>query len=266
MPSFVYLNGQICDKVDASIKAVSAGLMYGHGVFTTVRVSNSQPFLWVKHWKRIVANADSIGLDLTAYDEETVKHSLSSTLLASGIEKGRARITFFEEWPGELWAEGSRRSTNLLITVALPRFVTKSFRLTISCFRLNSASPLAGIKSCNYLEKILALGEAKARGFNEAIQLNERGHVASACTANVFWLRDGQLFTPSLATGCLAGTTREFVLENFECGELAVGIEDLKTADAIFLTSAGLDVVEVAQFDHRDLPATRHPITELLDD
>ncbi|MCA1590441.1 MAG: aminotransferase class IV [Acidobacteria bacterium] len=98
------------------------------------------------------------------------------------------------------------------------------------------------------------------------MQLNERGHVASACTANVFWLRDGQLFTPSLATGCLAGTTREFVLENFECGELAVGIEDLKTADAIFLTSAGLDVVEVAQFDHRDLPATRYPITELLND
>ena len=62
----------------------------------------------------------------------------------------------------------------------------------------------------------MALENAKAKGFDEAIRLNERGEVASACMANVFWIKDKKLFTPDLETGCLAGTTREFIIETAE--------------------------------------------------
>jgi 4-amino-4-deoxychorismate lyase len=120
------------------------------------------------------------------------------------------------------------------------------------------------VKSCNYLEKIIAKDEAKQRGFDEAIQLNERGDVASACMANVFWRRSGKLFTPSLETGCLPGTTREFVLENIDCDEVALGIEELRTADEIFLTSAGLGVVQVAEFDGRKVQRNEHAIMKLV--
>jgi branched-subunit amino acid aminotransferase/4-amino-4-deoxychorismate lyase len=137
------------------------------------------------------------------------------------------------------------------------------FRLGISTYRTNSSSPLAAVKSCNYLDNLLAFEDAKANGFDEAIRLDERGEVTSACIANVFWLTDGKLHTPSLKTGCLPGTTREFVLENMVCLETETGLESLQNADAIYLTSAGIGVVAVKEFDGRKLVRESPPITAL---
>jgi branched-subunit amino acid aminotransferase/4-amino-4-deoxychorismate lyase len=82
--------------------------------------------------------------------------------------------------------------------------------------------------------------------------------------ANVFWLRGDQLFTPSLATGCLPGTTREFVMENTAVTEVDVGTDELREADAIFLTSAGLGVVAVDEFRGRAIGNVEHAILELI--
>ena len=98
----------------------------------------------------------------------------------------------------------------------------------------------------------------------KAIQLNERDEIASACMANVFWLSNGKLFTPSLETGCLPGTMREFMLENLECDEVEAGIEQIRSADEIFLTSAGIGVTQVAEFDGRRLAGEPHAITGLI--
>jgi branched-subunit amino acid aminotransferase/4-amino-4-deoxychorismate lyase len=152
------------------------------------------------------------------------------------------------------------------IVAAEQRPIPSPFRITISPYPVNSRSPLAGVKSCNYLEQILAKDEAKKRGFDEAIRGNERGHVTSGCMANVFWLNGDRFYTPALSTGCLPGTTREFVLENLECEEVEAEIGDLETADAIFLTSAGLGIVAADQFDGRRLAGGDHPILQLWKD
>ncbi|MEO6589891.1 MAG: aminotransferase class IV, partial [Pyrinomonadaceae bacterium] len=119
----------------------------------------------------------------------------------------------------------------------------------ISPFLVNSTSPLAGVKSCDYLENIIALEEAEQRGFDEAVRLNERGEIVSACMANIFWRKSGRLFTPLLKTGCLAGTMREFVLENEDGFEIKMSLDSLENADEIFLTSAGLGICKVSEFD-----------------
>ena len=106
--------------------------------------------------------------------------------------------------------------------------------------------------------------EAQAGGFDEAIRLNEKGHVTSACMANVFWETGGRLYTPSLSTGCLPGTTREFVLENLECEEVEVGIETLESADRILLTSAGVGVAPISEFNGRKLDTSDHPTLNLI--
>ena len=82
--------------------------------------------------------------------------------------------------------------------------------------------------------------------------------------ANVFWERDGELFTPSLRTRCLPGTTREYVLENVDCKEVVTGIEELGNADRIFLTSAGLGIANVAEFNGRRLDTSDHAPSGLL--
>ena len=110
----------------------------------------------------------------------------------------------------------------------------------------------------------MAFVDAKTGGFDEAIRLNERGHVTAACMANVFWEAEGKVCTPALTTGCLAGTTREFVLENLKCVEVEAGIEAVDSADRIFLTSAGLGVVAVAGFNGRSLDVSDHAILNLI--
>ncbi|MFN3330821.1 MAG: aminotransferase class IV, partial [Pyrinomonadaceae bacterium] len=91
-------------------------------------------------------------------------------------------------------------------------------------------------------------------GFDEALRLNEKEEVSSACMANVFWVEDEVVFTPSLETGCLEGTTRAFVIEI--CKDLGIEIYTVKEtlnklllADEVFLTSSGIGIVPVRKIE-----------------
>lgn len=249
MHRLIYFNSKIISASEANLSAGSSAALYGKGVFTTVSINEKRAFLWEKHWRRLNNNAEKIGIDLSEFSEEILIAALDELIEKNEIENGRARITFFDESASRIRHFETERKTSVLIITDDLREVPDKMRLTISPFLVNSTSPLAGIKSCNYLENILALEEAKKRGFDEAVRLNERGEIVSACLANIFWRKDGQLFTPSLATGCLAGTTREFVLENETGFETKAGLEVLKNADEIFLTSAGLGMCKVSGFN-----------------
>jgi branched-chain amino acid aminotransferase len=238
--------------------------LYGKGVFTTVAIRDGRPFLWDKHWRRLCGNANTVGIDLFAFPEELIQNQLARSIENDSVQNGRARVTFFDESPSPIWPSEERAKTSLLISTGDVRSMPDNFQLTDSPYTVNSRSPLAGVKSCNYLEKLMAMDEARERGFDEAIQVNTRGNVTSATMANVFWLKDDQLYTPSLTTGCLPGTTREYVLENLECREVEAGIEELTFADAIYLTSAGLGITSVAEYNGRKLQDSPHPITQLL--
>ncbi|MGE3468143.1 MAG: aminotransferase class IV [Pyrinomonadaceae bacterium] len=241
--------------------------LYGKGVFTTVAIRSRESLFWDKHWRRLSRDAAKIGLDLSAHTDIATETALNDSIGASGIVDGRARITLTDERPAEIWP-GSKpeQNTSVYIIVGENRPVPSPVMLTVSLFPVNSRSPLAGVKSCNYLENTLAIDEAKGCGFHEAIRVNERGHVTSGCMANVFWLVGGKLFTPALSTGCLPGTTREFVLENSECEEVEAEIGELGSAEAIFLTSAGLGVVAVNEFDGRTLGGRDHRIVQVWRD
>jgi branched-subunit amino acid aminotransferase/4-amino-4-deoxychorismate lyase len=92
------------------------------------------------------------------------------------------------------------------------------------------------------MENLLALEEARRNGFDEAVRLNESGEIVSASTANIFWVNDEEIFTPALETGCLNGTTREFLMDNFAVQEKKAPIGELLEAREIFLTSAGIGI------------------------
>ena len=151
-----------------------------------------------------------------------------------------------------------------MITTGDSYAFSNDLRLTISSFTINSRSPLAGIKSCNYLENLAALDDARKRGFYEAVRRNELGEIASACSTNLFWLKNGKLFTPSLETGCLAGTTREFILENLKCEEVKAGEAEIYTAENLFICSAGIGIVAVAALDDKHFEPPQHEIMHLI--
>ncbi len=239
--------------------------LYGSGIFSTIAVSEGRPLQWEKHWKRLQANAATVGIDMQAFQPDAVLAKLTTAINDKGLTDGKARLTFYDNRASEIWPDDAAPDgrTALDILIGERRSLPKDFRLSVSPYPINSRSPLVGVKSCNYLEPILSLEEAKKRGFHESIRLNERGHVTSACMANVFWEKGGEIFTPALSTGCLAGTTREYVLENIDCREVEAAIGEIESADAVFLTSAGLGIVRVAELNCRKLSGQSHPVLDL---
>jgi branched-subunit amino acid aminotransferase/4-amino-4-deoxychorismate lyase len=240
--------------------------LYGAGCFTTIRIIHGDPWLWDKHWRRLMHHAASIGLDLRNVSEDVIKAELDYALKADELGDGRARISLHDQRTSAIWpgVEAPDEPTTFSILTGDAREIMRPFRLTVSPHLVNSTSPLAGLKTGNYLEQTMSLDEARSRDANEAIRINERGEVTSACMANIFWLAEGRLFTPSLSTGCLPGTTREFVMENVEVSEVEAAVEELIKADAIFLSSAGLGVVQVDELDGKTMSTVDHNILNVI--
>jgi branched-subunit amino acid aminotransferase/4-amino-4-deoxychorismate lyase len=272
MHTHVFLNERLLEASKARLAAVAGSALHGRGVFTTLAVYGSQPFLWPAHWARLKEHARRAGVECP-FDEEETRDALARLIEKNGVVRGRARITILAREASGPWAAGgvaeggvaeggvaaggSRGSDLLLMTGDARAVDEEALALTVSPFRVNTHSPLAGLKTTNYLEHLMAWEEARGRDFDEAVVLNERGEVASAAMANLFWVRQGAVHTPALATGALAGTTRARVIELAEGMAVPVveGVSDLHAladADEIFLTSSGLGVALVTTFDfHR---------------
>ena len=264
MHKVALFNGKFIEGGVAKIEALSAAALFGRGVFTTIAIFDGKPFLMDKHLRRLRRNSAAIKLSQPEKEFNSIEQQLNELIHLNSIVNGRARITLFDGTASRMWANKSEERVDCLIVTADPRQVSADLKLTVSPYSINSRAPLAGVKSCNYLENLMAKDEAKARGFDEAIRANERGEVTSACMANLFWTKDDQLLTPSLATGCLAGTTREFILENFDCREVTVAADELRSADSIFITSAGIGVRQLNKFDEREFTDSAHPLLDLL--
>lgn len=241
--------------------------MSGRGIFTTIAIRSSAPFLWEKHWSRLVHAAGKLSIDLSEFPEAVVKDTLMFRLGVDSIQNGRAKVTFTDERPSRLWPLSRKAEANTSLSIATGpiRELPAELHVGISAFPVNSRSPLARLKTTNYLEPTLCFEAARTAGFDEAIRLNEQGQVTSACFANVFWMKDDALFTPDLSTGCLAGTTREFVIENLEVREVSAEIDELLSADAVFLTSAGIGIIQAASLAETDFDRKAHAILTLTE-
>jgi branched-chain amino acid aminotransferase len=260
MHRFVAFDLEIMEAAEASIDALSAAALYGNGVFTTVAIYQGKPFLWEKHWRRLENDAARLGIELAHLSSDRVVTSLRELIGRNQAKRARARVTLFNERSTNLWPYDGKGKTSVLITTGDIRQRPNALRLTVSPYRVNSTSPLTGVKSCNYLENVQALTEARRRGFDEAVRLNERDELTAACMANLFWLKGDRLFSPDLATGCIAGTTREFIMQKFDCVETIAREDELYSADGVLLCSAGLGIAAVGSVNGRPLPLGNHPV------
>ncbi|PYS78418.1 MAG: hypothetical protein DMF66_06520 [Acidobacteria bacterium] len=256
MHRHVILNNRLSEATKARLPAVNAAALYGRGVFTTVAVYKGRPFLWDAHWTRLLAHAERAGVECDFGDNETAL-MLARLIEANEVERGRARVQLLARAVRGRWKfeSGDAGASDLLVMTADAWPTPESLSLTVSPYRMNTHSPLAGVKTISRLEHVLAWEEARARDFDEAVLTNERGEVAGAVAANLFWVKQGALYTPALATGAMAGTTRAQVIEL--AGELAVPfvegahtLHELGEADEIFLTSSSLGIAPVAAFDY----------------
>jgi aminodeoxychorismate lyase len=247
------------EATKARVAPVSSAMLYGRGVFTTLAIYDSKPFQWTRHWERLSNHAEKLDIDLTGCSQKSVGEALTKLIAVNHVKEGRARIIFLARTGRESWkakAPGLKKTDLLIMTGDVHHVPSSGLSLAVSPYRINTSSPLSGIKSLNYLDRILSREEARARDFDEAVVLNERGEIVSATTANLFWVKNGTIHTPNVSTGIIAGVTRQNVIEIAEKHFIPVvegvyEMPDLTDADEIFLTSSVVGVAPVTTFDFR---------------
>ena len=272
MHPVIYLNKTMVEATKARVAPVSSAMLYGRGVFTTLAIYDGHPFLWSKHWQRLAAHAAKLDIDHTGCTEKSVGDALTKLIAVNQVKDGRARVILLARSGRDLWKTkmpGGKKTDLLIMTGDPPKAPPNGMSLAVSPYRTGTFSPLTGIKSLNYLGNVLAWEEAQSRDFDEAVVLNERGEIASATTANLFWVKNGTVHTPALSTGAIAGVTRECVIDIagkhfIPLLEGVYEMADLTDADEIFLTSSSLGVGPVTTFDFRRYTVDASSVTSVI--
>ena len=191
-----------------------------------------------------------------------MRASVVGAAVEAGSEVGRLRLTV-TGGPGPAGSERGTDGATVLVVTGPPSTWPATAAVATVPFTRNPTGGLAGVKSTSYAENVLALARAHDAGASEAIFADVHGRLSEGTGSNVFVVRDGRLLTPSLATACLAGITRELVLEVCEGEESeALTLDDLRSADEAFLTSSTRDVQPIATVDGAALASAPGPITQ----
>ena len=256
----VSVNGRLLDHPDQPVLAVTDhGFTVGDGVFEAVKVVDGAPFALTRHLARMARSAR--GLGLPEPDADVVRRAISAVLDAEHIALGRLRIT----WTGGPAPLGSGRSESPTPTLVVASAAMKPFepstRIVTVPWPRNEKGAMAGLKTTSYAENVVALAEAKRQGASEAIFGNTAGHLCEGTGSNIFYVIADELRTPTLASGCLAGISRELLLEWCDAVEVDEPLEVLREAEEIFLVSTTRDVQPVTSCDGRALPAPG-PVTQ----
>jgi branched-chain amino acid aminotransferase len=254
----VWVNGTVLDDPqDPVLSVLDHGLTVGDGVFETVKVVDGTPFAMRRHLDRLERSARGLGLD--GPDRALVGDAVAAVLDGAAEPLGRLRITL-TGGPGPAGTQRGTAGPTLIVVAAPLDLASESTAVVTVPWRRNDQGATAGLKTTSYAENVVALAYARERGASEAVLANTAGVLCEGTGSNVFYARDGRLYTPTLRSGCLAGVTRALLLD--WCADLAGGVvevdeplEVLETADEIFLASTTRDVQAVHRCDDRELVA-----------
>lgn len=264
------LNGRFIPAGQPCIRAQDRGFRFGDGVFETIAVTRGLPYQWDFHVQRLQAGlaALSIGLEISGLFMDALE-----LLARNEVSEGMLRIAVSR-------GAGSRgylplpECTPLVLMETLPLPSRPEEGVTLLFSEIEKISPRALPVSCKIaavgLNSTLARMEAERAGCFDALQLNARGEICETSSANIFWLRDGTLYTPALSCGVLSGSTRH-ALMRLSPWPVIEGVfmpDTLRGAQAVMLTNAGLPVVAVNRLEPADWTwqsvATAQQIENLL--
>ena len=255
----VWINGRLLPDDEARISVFDHGLVVGDGIFETVKVTGGVPFALSRHLARLSRSA--AGLGLPEPDLESIRAGAGALLEASGRpQRARMRITV----TGGMSDSGSERTGSPLTAIVAVGKLTEwgpSCDVITVPWPRNELGATAGLKTTSYAENVRALAYARERGGGEAVFGNIAGNLCEGTGTNVFVVTGGRLITPPLSAGCLAGVTRDLVIEWAGAAEEDLSIGELAAAEEAFLTGTTRDVQPIRSVDGVALPAAPGPIT-----
>jgi branched-chain amino acid aminotransferase len=271
-----WVNGTWGSAADARVGVLDHGLLYGDGVFEGIRFYGREPFLLDEHLARLEASARALALELPL-DRAGFAELCWEGARRSATDDGYLRLVV-TRGPGALGVSPHTcvsGPTTILIAAPLALYSEEArlagVKLVTSSLRRSAADALPPqVKSLNYLTSVLASIEARRQGAEEAILLNAQGLIAECTADNLFAVQGGVVRTPAVTDGALRGITRDLVLRLL--ADLGIPAEeaplvpvDAWTADELFLTGTGAEIVRVREVDGRPVGEAGRPITERVE-
>lgn len=247
MDYFIH-NGKTCKEHTAVLQANNRGLRYGDGLFETMKSINGQLQFTDEHFARLWKGMQVLQFNIPKhFNPDSLQDEILSLLKKNNHQKlARVRLTIFRG-DGGLYDAINH----------LPNYIIQTWELADDIDKWNSNGLVLGIytdvkKSCdilsnlkhnNFLPYALAALYAKEQKWNDAVLLNTAGRLCDSTIANIFLIKDEQVYTPKLAEGCIAGVMRKNIIQLLlktdlpvvECG---LSIDELLQADEVFLTNS----------------------------
>ena len=257
----IYIDGNFHDQAEAKISVFDHGLLYGDGVFEGIRFYNDRVFRLEEHIDRLWDSARAIALDIPMSKSELVAATLE-TIRQNDLHDGYVRL-IVTRGVGSLGLspDTCRRPSIIIIAATIALYPEELYHkgltmVTCSTRRTPPAALSPRVKSLNYLSNILGKLEAQNAGAGEGLMLNEQGYVSECTGDNIFIVKKGEISTPHLSSGILAGVTRAVVFElaeklSIRAVERELIRHDIYTADECFLTGTAAEVIPAVQLDRR---------------
>jgi branched-chain amino acid aminotransferase len=248
--SLSYWNGRIVPAEEVRIPPGDAGFLFGDGLFETLRVDQGRARDVEAHLDRLFAGLRRVRID-PPEKRPALERAIAEVAEAAPHPVARLRITITQGSDG--------CPTRLIITSPYGPPDERSYREGVTAHllpdhRIDSSSPLAGLKSLCFQLNRLALHIAESHGAFEALLMNERGRLTEGSRSNVAVVFPDGVFTPPKNDGCLPGTVRRRLLEKGALKEWPIAPEDLATASEVLLMNSLIGVLPVSRVSGREVP------------
>ena len=251
MPDKVFLNDKLVDVEQAHVSVTDSGLLYGAGLFETMRSHNGVVFRLEDHLDRLFQSAAhlSINHDL---DKKYLTEAVYELLGANKLTEARLRLTLTN---GPITETAEQAQPTLLITAGAlqlypPEYYQTGVMVVLCPYRQNTTDPVCGHKTTNYYPRLIALTLARQKQAAEALWFTNDNRLAEGCVSNVFLVKGSVLHTPALGTPVLPGIARKAICriaerESIQLVEEDLHISNVLEADEVFLTNVVMEVLPV---------------------
>jgi branched-chain amino acid aminotransferase len=255
----LWVNGAVVPADAPVLRADDHGITVGDGVFETMKVIDGQPFAVSRHLRRLDSSVTGLGLEV---DFDVVRAGIDAVLAADDLPaRARLRVTV-TGGPSPFGTDRGQVGPTVMVATAPLSDWPDTTDVAIVPWTRNERAATAGLKTTSYADNVIALRHAHERGAAEAIFGNSVGELCEGTGSNVFVGIGGELVTPPLDSGCLAGITRELLIEWLgDVRERPLRLHALEQADEAFLASSTRDVQPIRAVDGAPLAEAPGPLT-----
>lgn len=256
-------DGKLYRSEELTVSAYDHGFLYGLGFFETFRTYNGRVFLWNEHWERLSQALADYRITMP-YDKEVILRAVEQLTKENNGEDGYFRLNI-SAGVHDIGLQPSHyeKPHVILFRKALPATTRGAEKNAVWLETVrNSPESTNRHKSHHYANNIQARFEVDSLAKHEGFFLTSEGFVAEGITSTVFWVKDGKMYTPSLATGILAGITRGWLIKNshIEVEEGLFTRDMLEAAEEVFITNAVQEIVPIKEINTKQFLGNKGPV------